>query len=49
MVVVCPVCRQVVHTTQGVILRHLVKGRSIPGVCSGSGSPVCRADSCCNV
>ncbi|WNK13968.1 MAG: hypothetical protein [Microvirus sp.] len=40
MVTTCPVCREVVHTSSGVIVSHGVRSHGILSVCSGSGSPM---------
>lgn len=45
-VVVCPVCREVVHTTAGYILRHGFKNHGRIMVCSGSGTPYVSCISC---
>lgn len=49
MVVVCPVCREVVHTSCGYILRHGSKYHGFSAVCAGSGTSYCFTDSCCSV
>jgi len=40
MVVVCPTCREVVHTSNGVIVSHGVHHHGIFSVCGASGSPI---------
>lgn len=40
LVTTCPVCREVVHTSSGVIVSHGVRSHGILSVCSGSGSPM---------
>ena len=48
MVVTCSVCRDVVHTSGGYILRHFIKGHHMPRViCSGSGMSV--VSDCCDL
>lgn len=50
MVVVCPVCRDVVHTSSGYILRHGAKHHGMFLVCAGSGTIYCcNPDECCGV
>lgn len=38
MVVVCPVCREVVHTSNGYILPHGSMSHGVPKYCAGSYS-----------
>jgi len=48
MVVVCPVCRDVVHTSNGYILPHGTTYHGKFSLCAGSRSPYCvNSDSCC--
>lgn len=49
MVVVCPVCRDVVHVTAGYILRHGFKSHGVLNVCAGSGTSYCNSEDCCGV
>lgn len=46
MVVVCPVCRDVVHTSCGYIIRHGPRAHGTVVVCSGSGTPYVSCVSC---
>lgn len=46
MVVVCPVCREVVHLSCGYIVRHGVRYHSKFNICSGSGTPYVSCSSC---
>lgn len=47
-VVVCPVCRDVVHVHAGYIIRHGVRHHGVFSLCSGSGTPYCLSSSCCD-
>lgn len=47
MVVVCPVCREVVHTSGGYILNHGATSHGNVDICAGSGTPYAvKCDSC---
>lgn len=48
-VVVCPVCRDVVHVSCGYIVRHGFTAHSMFQLCAGAGMPYGHVeDSCCN-
>lgn len=48
MVVVCDVCREVVHVSAGYIVRHGSRTHGVVSVCAGSGRPYAGfLDSCC--
>lgn len=50
MVVVCPVCRDVVHTSNGHFLSHGSVSHGAFSMCSGSFSPICTVSSdCCSI
>lgn len=36
MVVVCPVCREVVHVSAGYIVQHGVRSHGVFSMCAGS-------------
>lgn len=46
MVVVCDVCRDVVHASGGYLVRHGVRHHGIFHLCAGSGRPVVGQFSC---
>lgn len=46
MVVVCPVCREVVHTFSGVIVSHGSSRHGVFDVCFGSGSSLMSCSDC---
>lgn len=48
-VVVCPVCRDVVHTSAGYILRHGSNYHGRFSVCSGSGTSYVQPSDCCGI
>lgn len=49
MVVVCPVCRDVVHVFGGYILKHGARHHGVFSVCAGSATSYCNTDDCCGV
>lgn len=49
MVVVCSVCREVVHVAAGFILRHGVRRHGAFVACAASGTAYCAIeDGCCS-
>lgn len=49
LLVSCPVCREVVHTSCGCIVVHGSKSRGFFVVCAGTGSPVSSVLDCCSM
>lgn len=43
----CPVCREVLHLSGGVIVRHGYSAHGSFVVCSGSGTPISCVLDCC--
>lgn len=49
MVISCPVCRDVVHVSQGYILRHGYSHHGLFDLCAGSGTPITSIVECCGL
>lgn len=47
MVVPCPVCRDLVHTSSGYIVRHGARHHGVFSPCAGSATAVCSIGDCC--
>lgn len=50
LVVVCPVCREMVHTYNGYILKHGIKYHGKEDLCAGSETPYSLTiEGCCSL
>jgi len=47
--VVCPVCRDVVHTFAGCIVVHGSRSHGVFVMCAGSSTAFCSVSDCCSL